>query len=103
MDGKTLLKTEKVQHGSAAPEPKVPEKDGKTFKGWDKPFDNVTSDLTINAVYDVNTVTVTFKDGEKVLETQTVEYEAAATAPDTARRQAFFKMGQRLFKGDGRY
>ena len=85
MDGKTLLKTEKVQHGSAAPEPKVPEKDGKTFKGWDKPFDNVTSDLTINAVYDVNTVTVTFKDGEKVLETQTVEYEAAATAPDTAR------------------
>ena len=85
MDGKTPLKTEKVQHGSAAPEPKVPEKDGKTFKGWDKPFDNVTSDLTINAVYDVDTFTVTFKDGEKVLETQTVEYEAAATAPDTAR------------------
>ncbi len=85
MDGKTPLKTEKVQHGSAAPEPKVPEKDGKTFKGWDKPFDNVTSDLTINAVYDVDTFTVTFKDGEKVLETQTVEYEAAATAPDTDR------------------
>lgn len=85
MDGKTLLKTEKVQHGSAAPEPKVPEKDGKTFKGWDKPFDNVTSDLTINAVYDVDTFTVTFKDGEKVLETQTVKYEAAATAPDIAR------------------
>lgn len=85
MDGKTVLKTEKVQHGSAATAPEVPEKDGKTFKGWDKPFDNVTSDLTINAVYDVDTFTVTFKDGEKVLETQTVEYEAAATAPDTAR------------------
>ena len=85
MDGKTVLKTEKVKHGSAATAPKVPEKDGKTFKGWDKPFDNVTSDLTINAVYDVDTFTVTFKDGEKVLETQTVEYEAAAIAPDTAR------------------
>lgn len=85
MDGKTVLKTEKVQHGSAATAPEVPKKDGKTFKGWDKPFDNVTSDLTINAVYDVDTFTVTFKDGEKVLETQTVEYEAAATAPDTAR------------------
>lgn len=85
MDGKTVLKPEKVQHGSAATAPKVSEKDGKTFKGWDKPFDNVTSDLTINAVYDVDTFTVTFKDGEKVLETQTVEYEAAATAPDTAR------------------
>ena len=81
MDGKTPLKTEKVQHGSAAPEPKVPEKDGKTFKGWDKPFDNVTSDLTINAVYDVDTFTVTFKDGDTVLSIQTVEYGKSATAP----------------------
>ena len=85
MDGKTVLKTEKVQHGSAATAPEVPEQDGKTFKGWDKDFSKVTSDLTINAVYDVDTFTVTFKDGEKVLETQTVEYEAAAIAPDTAR------------------
>ena len=85
MDGKTVLKTEKVQHGSAATAPEVPEKDGRTFKEWDKEFSKVTSDLTINAVYDVDTFTVTFKDGEKVLETQTVEYEAAATAPDTAR------------------
>lgn len=85
MDGKTVLKTEKVKHGSAATAPKVPEKDGKTFSKWDKDFKNITSDLTINAVYDVDTFTVTFKDGEKVLETQTVEYEAAATAPDTAR------------------
>lgn len=85
MDGKTVLQTEKVKHGSAATEPKVPEKDGKTFKGWDKDFSKVTSDLTINAVYDVDTFTVTFKDGEKVFETQKVEYEAAATAPDIAR------------------
>lgn len=86
MDGEKVLETfTNVPHGETVTAPEVPEKDGKTFKGWDKPFDNVTSDLTINAVYDVDTFTVTFKDGEKVLETQTVEYEAAATAPDTAR------------------
>lgn len=85
MDGKTVLKTEKVQHGSAATAPEVPEQDGKTFKGWDKDFSKVTSDLTINAVYDVDTFTVTFKDGDTVLSIQTVEYEAAATAPDIAR------------------
>ena len=86
MDGETVLKAyTNVQHGDTVTAPEVPKKDGKTFKGWDKGFSKVTSDLTINAVYDVNTVTVTFKDGEKVLETQTVEYEAAATAPDTAR------------------
>lgn len=86
MDGDKVLKAfTNVTHGDTVTAPEVPEKDGKTFAKWDKPFDNVTSDLTINAVYDVNTFTVTFKDGEKVLETQTVEYEAAATAPDTAR------------------
>ena len=81
MDGKTLLKTEKVQHGSAATAPEVPEQDGKTFKEWDKGFSNVTSDLTINAVYDVDTFTVTFKDGDTVLSIQTVEYGKSATAP----------------------
>lgn len=86
MDGEKVLETfTNVPHGDTVTAPEVPKKDGKTFKGWDKPFDNVTSDLTINAVYDVDTFTVTFKDGEKELETQTVEYEAAATAPDIAR------------------
>lgn len=86
MDGEKVLETfPNVPHGSAVTAPEVSEKYGKTFIGWDKKFDNVTSDLTINAVYDVDTFKVTFKDGEKVLETQTVEYEAAATAPDTAR------------------
>ena len=86
MDGENVLATfTNVPHGSAVTAPEVPEKDGKTFSKWDKDFKNITSDLTINAVYDVNTFEVTFKDGEKVLETQTVEYEAAATAPDTAR------------------
>lgn len=86
MDGEKVLRAyTNVPHGSAVTAPEVPKKDGKTFKGWDKDFSKVTSDLTINAVYDVHTFTVTFKDGEKVLETQTVEYEAAATAPDIAR------------------
>lgn len=86
MDGEKVLETfTNVPHGDTVTAPEVPKKDGKTFSKWDKDFSKVTSDLTINAVYDVDTFTVTFKDGEKVLETQTVEYEAAATAPDTAR------------------
>ena len=86
MDGEKVLATfTNVTHGDTVTAPEVPKKDGKTFIKWDTDFSKVTSDLTINAVYDVDTFTVTFKDGEQVLETQTVEYEAAATAPDTAR------------------
>lgn len=86
MDGEKVLATfTNVTHGDTVTAPEVPEKDGKTFSKWDKDFSKVTSDLTINAVYDVDTFTVTFKDGDTVLSIQTVEYEAAATAPDTAR------------------
>lgn len=86
MDGEKVLETfTNVRHGDTVTAPEVSEKYGKTFIGWDTKFDNVTSDLTINAVYDVDTFTVTFKDGEKVLSIQTVEYEAAATAPNIAR------------------
>lgn len=86
MDGEKVLETfTNVTHGDTVTAPEVPKKDGKTFIKWDTDFSKVTSDLTINAVYDVDTFTVTFKDGENVLETQTVEYEAAATAPDIAR------------------
>lgn len=78
MDGKTVLKTEKVQHGSAATAPEVPKKDGKTFKEWDKGFSTVTSDLTINAVYDVDKFTLMFInfDGTTVY-TEEVEYGAS--------------------------
>lgn len=86
MDGEKVLETfTNVTHGDTVTAPEVPKKDGKTFIKWDTDFSKVTSDLTINAVYDVDTFTVTFKDGDTVLSIQTVEYEAAATAPDIAR------------------
>lgn len=86
MDGEKVLETfTNVTHGDTVTAPEVPKKDGKTFIKWDTDFSKVTSDLTINAVYDVDTFTVTFKDGDTVLSIQTVEYEASATAPDIAR------------------
>ena len=78
MDGKTVLKTEKVQHGSAATAPEVPEKDGRTFKEWDKDFSKVTSDLIVNAKFETKKFTLTFInfDGTTVY-TAEVEYGAS--------------------------
>jgi hypothetical protein len=79
----TVLKTETVEHGSAVVTAlEDPTRAGYTFTGWDKWDNYVTSDLTITALYAINTYIVTFLDRYgAVLETQSVEYGSAATAP----------------------
>lgn len=93
MDGEKVLKTfTNVPHGDTVTAPEVPKKDGKTFSKWDKDFKNITSDLTINAVYDVNTFTVTFInfDGTTVY-TAEVEYGASIEEPfDKADKAATY-------------
>ena len=59
-DGK-VLSTQVVEEGQSATAPGIPSRDGYNFVGWDKSFDNVTSDLDITAQYEVSsmpTVTV---------------------------------------------
>lgn len=54
----TVLKTQIVNHGSAATAPTDPDRGGYTFTGWDVPFDNITGDLTVTAQYEQNTYTL---------------------------------------------
>ena len=63
----TTLKTETVEYGSAATAPASPTRDDAdgfsyTFTGWNAEFDNVTTGLTITAVY--NTTRISFNDTE---------------------------------------
>jgi len=73
-----------VEHGAAAVAPTAPAVEGYTFTGWDVAFDNVTGDLTVTAVYEINFYTVTFVVGAQgTAEGQlewTVEYGTAGSA-----------------------
>ena len=79
----TVLGTDGVLYGEAAIAPeKTPAREGYTFTGWDKAFDNVTSNLTVTAQYAINTYTVKFVDFDgKELSVQKVNWGAAASAP----------------------
>ena len=63
MDGQDhVIDTVTVAEGGAATAPPNPTRDGYLFTTWDKAFDNVTSDLTVTALWTKveNAVTVTF-------------------------------------------
>lgn len=54
----TVLKTENVEHGSSATAPSNPTRDGYIFTGWNKSYTNVTSNLTITALYEIDSSTI---------------------------------------------
>ena len=47
----TVITTQYIPSGESAVAPAAPDLEGKKFVGWDKEFENVTSDLTICAEY----------------------------------------------------
>lgn len=77
-----------VNYGGYATAPTVT-RTGYTFAGWDKQFNNITGDLTVSALWTINTYTVTFNaNGGTVTggeTTQTIEYGSPATAPTLSR------------------
>lgn len=64
----TILKTQTVASGGAASAPSNPTRNGYTFTGWDKDYNNVTSDLVVTAQYTKNPIiTFTQNSGGYVL------------------------------------
>ncbi|MBR3460692.1 MAG: InlB B-repeat-containing protein, partial [Clostridia bacterium] len=90
----TTLKTQTVNYGGSATAPNNPTREGYTFTGWDKTFNNINADTVVTAQYTQNAVvnyyTVTFKDWDgTVLKTEQVAEGGAATAPNNPTRTGY--------------
>ena len=92
-DGTTLA-TAGVAAGQAATAPANPTRLGYTFIGWDKDFSCVIEDMTITAQYQINRYQVRFLDwNDTLLKTDSVDYQAAATAPADPVREGYTFIG----------
>ena len=77
----TELSRTTINYNASAKAPSNPSRSGYTFKGWDKAFSNVTSDLTVTAQY--NAVAPALKAVPKTGETggyETIAFALLAVA-----------------------
>ncbi|GKX67499.1 InlB B-repeat-containing protein [Inconstantimicrobium mannanitabidum] len=90
-NGTVIGTPQTVTYGGAATAPSNPTRVGYTFAGWDKSFNNITSNTDVNATYSASNYTVTFKDynGTVIGTPQVVSYGGTATAPSNPVRAGY--------------
>ena len=49
-----MLDEQQVEYGKAAQAPADPTREGYTFKGWDREFNNIIADMIVTAVFEKN-------------------------------------------------
>ncbi len=90
----TILKSVIVKHGDIAAPPDDPSHVGYTFAGWDKSYENITSDLSIVAQYYIRYYKVDFMDYDNyVIDSQYVAYGNSASAPANPVREGYLFAG----------
>ncbi len=88
------LLTQSVKHSMAATDPGVTADTGYTYTGWDTAFANVTSVLTVNALYTTNSYTLTFNsDGGSEVASITQPYTTLVSAPTPPTKTGYMFAG----------
>lgn len=95
MDKKLIGDAQTVIAGESAVAPEAPKVEGYTFSKWDKDFSVVMDDMNVNAIYVIDTFTVTFwaSDDEMIGEPQRVVYGESAEAPNSLEKTGHSFMG----------
>ncbi len=81
-----VLSTQMVNHGQDAVAPTNLEVEGYTFDMWDNVFTNVTKDITVNALYNINSYLVVFINGNETDPTKEIVYNQSVVYNETVQR-----------------
>ena len=88
--GDEVVVADSLEYGAAIVAPEAPEKEGYTFSGWGEVPTNVpASDVTINGAFTINKYLVTFKIGDEVIASDSLEYGAAIVAPGAPEKEGY--------------
>ena len=89
VDGITI-KTDTIDYGTAIEVMEEPVKEGYTFSGWSEiPASMPAYDVTVSGVFAINKYLVTFKIGDEVIASDSLEYGASIVAPDAPEREGY--------------
>ncbi len=92
-DGSIIEQTT-VNYNKNATEPTEPSREGHTFIKWDKEFTNVKEDLTITAIYSINTYTVSFNtNGAGTIDDISGEYDSLINYPNDPEKIGYTFLG----------
>ncbi len=88
-----IFSIQSVEHGSDAIAPSIQTRPGYDLIGWDKSFKNVTSDLEIKALYNVQKYTVSFisNGGNEIEDIKNLTYGSTIELPIPKKEGYMFK------------
>ena len=86
--GDDVIASDSVEYGAKVETPKVAEKEGHTFNGWENvPMTMPANDVVVVGSYTVNKYLLTFKIGDEVIASDSVEYGAKVETPQVAEKE----------------
>lgn len=89
VDGE-VLETKDVEYGTTITLPEAPTKEGHTFSGWSEvPETMPAEDVTIEGTFIINKYLVSFKIGDEVIASDSLEYGATIVAPEAPAKEGY--------------
>ena len=86
--GDEVIASDSIEYGAKVETPQAPEKEGHTFNGWENvPETMPANDVVVVGSYSVNKYLLTFKIGDEVIASDSVEYGAKVETPQVAEKE----------------